>query len=167
MEMLLEACPSFAPRYGEFLERWERNDLFRNADGSYDVPYCLAMDALARHLVAKLEAGEDDMILRVFGQIERLILYADDHSYEVIGMCLLEYLQDLSLYQEKPGLRPEDFRRFMQPETEHFWNALCLFGYGKRLPEGIRIGKRDQALIDRAEAGQPILPNLSVWNNPK
>ena len=167
MGMLLDACPSFSPCYGEFLEEWNQNDLCRNAEGGYDLPHYILMSDLARHLIAMLEAGEDDVILRVFGQVERLLLYADDYSNEVIGIGLLEDLQNLNLYRENPGVRPEDFRRFMQPETEHFWNMLYVFWCGKHLPEGIRIGEREQALIDEADGGRPLLPDLSVWNKRK
>ena len=167
MKMLLDACPSFAPRYTEFLEEWEQNEVCRNAEGGYDLPYYIAMSDLAQHLIGKLEAGEDDMILKFFDQIERLLLYGDDYSNEVVGVGLLEDLQNENLYREHPTVRPEEFRRFMQPETEHFWNMLYVFWCGKHLPEGVRIGKREQALIDEAEGGRPLLPDLSVWKSRK
>jgi hypothetical protein len=131
--VLLDACPSFAPAWDEFLSDWqdERNDL----------PLYLALGDLARHLCALLAVGKTETFPAVFAAVERLITEGDSYVEEAIVIGLLEGLQNANLHT---GTTPEQFRPFLGPEGACFWDALNEFWNGRGgAPDPPRPSERD------------------------
>ena len=155
MVLLLAACPSFEPEYQEFLEEWEDNEFAVDEDGNYALPYYLALAELARHLVRVLQAGDTEEVQRVFNVAEHLLLFGDDSTSTAIGVGLLEDLQNGGNYEaEEISIEREDFRAFMGPEAEFFWNKLYLF-WEHSLPDGVTLSPEQQARLDEWRASLP------------
>lgn len=113
--LLLEACPTFAPEWESFVEEWT---------GKGELPLYLALADLARHLVAKLEAGDTACLLTVFTAVERLIVEGDDYVREAAIIGLLEDVQNSNLHRTT---EPEQFRPFLHAQSERFWDKLYDF----------------------------------------
>ncbi len=62
-EPLLLACPIFVPAWRAFLNEWD--------DSKEELPYCVALGDLARHLVEQIDAGATQNFEAVFDVVER------------------------------------------------------------------------------------------------
>ncbi len=122
MRLLLEACPSFEPKWQQFLEEW---------DESYR-PFYLALCALARHMIDVLQEQDTATIQRLFDAVELLVTRGDGYVSEAITVGLLEDLQNGGFYEaERITVDREDFRQFTGPEAEKFWDKSYLFWEGE------------------------------------
>lgn len=108
-EPLLEADPSFQPRWVAFLEEW--------ADEP-EPPLYLALWSLARHMAEHLEVGRASPLDRTFEVVERWHVDGDAFVSEAATIGLLE------------SLRSRDFEQWMRPETLRWWQKLDRFWNG-------------------------------------
>src|SRR5262245_27568348 len=116
MDILLEACPSFLPKWQSFLEEWQEEE--------GDLTHYLALGEMARHLVEMLERGETQTFPAVFAVVEQLHLKGDDYVQEAATVGLLEDIQNPSFYRTG---NPEQFRTYLGRESERWWNKLYDF----------------------------------------
>lgn len=114
MPILLDACPSFAPAWQEFLAEWRGED---------DLPLYLALGDLAWHLIGLVERGETAELPAVFRVVERWHLEGDEYVHEAATVGLLEDLQNLNLH--KHGTDPAHFRTMLGPESRRCWDDLA------------------------------------------
>jgi len=114
LPMLLDACPSFAPTWQEFLAEWRGED---------DLPLYVALGDLARHLIGLVERGETDELPKVFQVVERWHLEGDEYVREAATVGLLEGLQNLNLHEH--GTAPAQFRAMLRPESLRRWDELA------------------------------------------
>jgi hypothetical protein len=116
MPVLLEACPSFNPKWQTFLDNWKDEDC--------ELPHYLALADFARHLIGMLERGETDTFPAIFAAVERLHLEGEHYVKEAATVGLLEDLQNDGLHT---GTLPEQFREYLGPETTRWWDKLYRF----------------------------------------
>lgn len=116
MGVLIEACPSFTSKWQAFLDEWREE-----AD---DLPHYLALADLARHLIELIERGESASLTTVFAAVERLQVEGDQWVREAATIGLLEDLQNLNLHNTT---NPEQFRQFLSPVSERWWDKLYRF----------------------------------------
>lgn len=114
-EPLLEAEPSFIPIWKAFLEEWQSEP---------EPPLYLALSSLARHLIARLRAGETDGFHAVFEVVERWHLQGDAYVREAASVGLLEDLQNTDLHQNTV---PTNFEPWLRPESWRWWGKLDRF----------------------------------------
>lgn len=112
---MLNACPSFEPMWVGFLNEWR---------GQGEVPVYIALGGLARHLVATLANGDIATLSAVFKVVERWLLEGSHYVREAASLRLLENLQNESLHETT---RPEDFERFLMPESLKWWRNVERF----------------------------------------
>jgi hypothetical protein len=91
MDVLLNACPSFAPRWQVFQDEWRAE--------SNDLPLYLILAAFARHLVDMMERGETAQLSLIFEAVEQLHVEGDHYVQEAATVGLLEDLQNLNLHK--------------------------------------------------------------------
>jgi hypothetical protein len=115
LPLLLESCPSFAPKWQEFLEEWNEQ--------TSDLQY-LALAEYARHLIEMLERDETTDFPAVFAAVERLHVEGDPWVKEAATVGLLESLQNTNLHSTT---KPEQFRPFLGPESSRWWDKLYDF----------------------------------------
>jgi hypothetical protein len=111
-EPLLDADPGFAPTYAAFLEEYRDEP---------DLPEYLALADLARHLVARLEAGDTARFDAIFDVVERWHVDGDAYVREAASIGLLEDLQNGNLHRTT---RPEDFAPWFKPVTRKWWGFV-------------------------------------------
>src|ERR1700693_1023033 len=99
--VLLDACPSFAPRWIAFQDEWREE-----VD---DLPMYIVLGDFARHLIGMVERGDTARLAAIFAAVERLHVEGDGYRREAATVGLLEDLQNLNLH--KNGTEPEQFRR--------------------------------------------------------
>jgi hypothetical protein len=116
--LMLEVCPSFRPSWEEFLDYW--------ADDK-DPPLYLALADLARHLISMLAKNKTSSFPRIFEVVERWHVEGDHYVKEAATVGLLEDLQNTNLHETT---QPEDFRPFLLPESERWWDKL--YGFWER-----------------------------------
>jgi hypothetical protein len=114
MKPLLEVCPSFMPKWQEFLHKW-RDEV--------DLPLYVALSDLARHLIELVEREETKELPEVVRVVERWHLEGDDYVREAATIGLLEDLQNLNLHQGKTT--PDQFRAMLKPESIREWDELA------------------------------------------
>ena len=113
--LILEACPLFAPAWREFCEEW---------GDEKDLPLYLASADLARHLISLLAAGDTATFAAVFGVVERLHREGDPYVKELATVGILEDIQNGNLHKTT---EPEQFRPYLRPESERWWDKLYAF----------------------------------------
>ena len=113
MPLILEACPSFQ-------ETWDKSD-------DQDLLY-IVMGDLARHLLALHQSGKTDEFVPLCEVIECLHLYGDVYVSELATIGMLESIQNVWGHTETD---PEEFCRFMLPESKKWRNELNDFWAGK------------------------------------
>jgi len=118
-EPMLAADPTFEPAWREFVEEW--------ADEP-DLPQYLALADFARHLIARLERGETAVFESVFEVVERWHLEGEHYVREAATVGLLESLQNTNLHEG--ATCPDDFVRWLRPETRRWWDKLERFWGG-------------------------------------
>lgn len=121
MELLVKACPSFAPQWdegsqGDFL------DLEGNLLGY------VALGGFAHHLVRLAIAGRIEEFPAVFEVVERLHLEGDDYVREAATIGLLEGIQNIA---SNRSLDQALFEPFLLPESRKWWDRLNDFWAGK------------------------------------
>jgi hypothetical protein len=114
MPKLIETCPSFVPKWQEFLAEWRGED---------DLPLYIALADLARHLIGLVERGEMDEMPAVFRVVERWHVEGDEYVREAATVGLLEALQNLNLHEH--GTNPAQFRAMLGPQSLRCWDELA------------------------------------------
>ena len=107
--MILEACPSFQ-------ETWIRSD-------DQDL-LNIVMGDLARHLLSLYQIRRKEEFGPLCEVIERLQLDGDRHVRELATIGILETIQNVWNH-------PEEFCRFLLPESKKWWKELNDFWTGK------------------------------------
>jgi hypothetical protein len=126
MNVLLKACPSFAPEWEAFQEEWR--------DDSKDLPLYLILGDFAQHIVVIMERGETAQLVEIFKAVEQLHVDGDDFVQEAATVGLLEDLQNHNAHRN--GTDPEQFRPYLGPESEYWWNKVDRFWqYGEMLSD--------------------------------
>ena len=115
MPMMLGACPSFENKWCEFLEEW-RDDP--------DPPLYLALSELARHLIGMLARHDVASFPAVFAVVERWHVEGNAYVAEAATVGLLEDLQNSNLHE---STEPEQFRPYLMPESNKWWDKLYAF----------------------------------------
>jgi hypothetical protein len=116
MGVLVGACPSFAPHWQSFLEESQ------NEPG--ELPDYLALSDFARHLIRMLERGDTETFPAIFSAVERLHVEGEHYVKEAATVGLLEDLQNLNLHS---ATEPEQFRKYLGPESQRWWDKLYRF----------------------------------------
>ena len=116
MGLVLDACPSFGPVWQAFLNSWNEE-----VD---DLPLYLALSDLARHLIGLEERSEIAVLLATFRVVERWHSEGDEYVREAATVGLLEDLQNLHLHTVT---EPEQFRKYLGPVSERWWDKLYRF----------------------------------------
>ena len=116
MPAMLDACPSFVPRWQELLAQWDDED---------DLPLYVPLGDLARHLMGLVEREETDELPAVFRVVERWHTEGDERVRDAATVGLLENLQNLNLHDS--GTNPEQFRALLGPESQRCWDELAAF----------------------------------------
>ena len=114
-EILLNACPSFGPKWQEFLDEW-RNEP--------DPPIYLALAEFARHIIDLLANRDTAQFPMVFDAIERMHTEGEGFVKEAATIGLLEALQNTNLHQTT---EPEQFRPYLRTVSESWWDKLYDF----------------------------------------
>ncbi len=113
MPIILEACPSFQ-------ETWDKSD-------DQELLY-VVMGALAHHLLDLYHArciGEFGLLCEA---IERLHTNGDGYVRELATIGILEAIQNVWGHTDTD---PEEFCRFLLPESRKWWKELNDFWAGK------------------------------------
>ncbi len=110
---LLQACPSFKPIYDES----DNKDLLYSLGGDF-----------AHHLLTLLQNGEISEFPAVAEMIERLHIEGDSYTKEFATIGLLEGIQNV---WSNKGTDPENFRTFLLPLSQKYWQSLNDFWDGK------------------------------------
>ncbi len=118
MELLLEACPSFAPQWQDFLEEWQ---------DERPLPTYLALGALAVHLVRLVEVSDRGEFDATFRVIE--VLHRDGEHYvrEAATIGILEESQNTNHHRTTS---PGEFLPFLGVESKRWWSKLERFWDG-------------------------------------
>lgn len=113
--VLLDAYPSFAPEWQQFVAEWS---------DEVELPLYIALGDLARNVVLKVSVGETSDLPDLFMAIERLLTHGDHWVREAATIGLLENLQNIARHETS---ELEKIRAFLQPESERQWNKLNAF----------------------------------------
>ncbi|WP_207064411.1 DUF7674 family protein [Niveibacterium umoris] len=116
IEVLVEACPSFAPLWAAHLAEWG-NDVLYIATGEF-----------ASHLLAIYREGDQLQLARVAVAIERLHTEGSPWVKELATIGVLEGVQNI---WANSGEDPESFGALLLPASRRAWNALNNFWSGK------------------------------------
>jgi hypothetical protein len=114
-DLVIEACPSWEPKWKEFTDEWK---------GEPELPIYLALADFSRHLIAMLERNETEQFPRIFGVIERFHIEGDGFAKEAATIGILESLPNTGLHISTD---PEQFRPYLKPDSEKWWNKLYEF----------------------------------------
>jgi hypothetical protein len=109
---LVDACPSFAPEWEAFKQRWGE-----------DLQYPALAD-FAWHLVEKLSNGATADLEAAFAAIERLYAEGDEWVRNAVVVGVLESLQNTNKHSRT---NPEQFRPYLGPKSECYWDELYRF----------------------------------------
>ncbi|MFN2455590.1 MAG: hypothetical protein ABR577_15375 [Pyrinomonadaceae bacterium] len=117
MPLFLEACPSFTEKWKEHRAFYEGEDLLYVDLGEF-----------AHHLVELHKENRTDEFPAVFEVIERLHLEGDAYVKEAATIGMLEGIQNVA---GNSGVNPEEFYRYLKPESAIWWRQLNDFWEGK------------------------------------
>ena len=123
-EPMLEADPSFAPRWNAFLAYW--------AD-QREPPLYGALNDLAGHLIEQARCNNTAAFPAVFDVVEAWCVRGDAYVREAAVMGLLEGLQNRILNDTEDGLATPtllDFEAWLKPASRQGWDGLNAFGAG-------------------------------------
>ncbi len=115
-EPMLAALPGFRPEWEEFVAEW--------SEDPEGLPHYLALSSLARYLISLLERKDERGLTDAFGVVEIWHVEGDKYVREAATVGLLEDLQNLNLHTTTDA---EDFRRFLGPESEIWWDKAERF----------------------------------------
>lgn len=110
--LLVEASPSFAGTWTEFLVKW---------NGEPSLPYYLVLGDFARHMCGLMAAGDEQTLKRVFAAIERLHIEGSPYVKEATTIGLLEDLQNSNMHL------PKKFEYYLHPESARWWGKVREF----------------------------------------
>lgn len=113
MPLILKACPSFQ-------ESWEKSD---NKDLLYVV-----MGDLACHLLSLYRDNRTEEFPAVCELVERFHLEGDSYVRELATIGFLEGIQNVWGNNDAD---PEDFCKFLLPESRKWWKELNDFWAGE------------------------------------
>lgn len=113
MDLLVKACPSFEPHWGEFCLEW--ND-------EPEPPLYLALADFSHQLKLMFRKGDTQTFPAVFNVIERLHREGDKYVKESVTIGILESLQ---IEDESPAIY-----EYLGPESARWWNKLDRFWKG-------------------------------------
>jgi hypothetical protein len=116
LPLLVEASPSFAEEWSEFQVEWA---------GEPSLPHYIILGAFARHMCDLLFEGNDYALTKIFAVIERLHNEGSTYVKDASTVGLLEDLQNTNIH--RPATSPEQFERFLLPETERYWKKVIAF----------------------------------------
>ncbi|MDQ3143927.1 MAG: hypothetical protein M3Q57_03495 [Pseudomonadota bacterium] len=124
IEPMLVACPSFEPRWHEFLDEWVGNPILFEDGSDGELPMYLALGDLANHLIEKLESGETKDFPTIFGVVEDWNVHGEHYVAEAATIGLIEDLTNEHRYRR---LKPDDMLPWLGPESAKSWHALLEF----------------------------------------
>ena len=119
--MLVEACPSFALQWEQFLAEWAEEP---------DLPIYVALSDFARHLSVLLADNNGQVLQRVFSVVERFIVEGDGYVSEAAIVGIIEDLQNTNLHE---GTTPDQYLPFLLPQTRRWWAKVQAFWSKGRL----------------------------------
>ncbi len=119
MDVLLSASPTFAEHWDAFRREWTNE--------AEEPPLYLALSGFARHIIAFLEAKDDERLRRIFESVERLHVEGDEYVREAATVGLLENLQNSDFHRTT---EPEQFRSFLHPASLTWWDRVDSFWKG-------------------------------------
>jgi hypothetical protein len=126
MPRLLEACPSFTVRWGAI----EHDDMHVEETGER-LGYSDSWE-FAKHPVSLQGQCSTAEMDAVFAVIERLTVDGDQY---VRNLAMIGYLEDVqNCAIRDPIVRPEDFERYLGPESTINWHRLNAMWAGEPLP---------------------------------
>lgn len=114
--LLVEASPGFSAEWIEFQAEWVDEP---------SLPHYIVLCDFARHMCRLLSEGHDLTLARVFEVVERLHNEGSVYVKEAATIGLLEDLQNTNLHL--PTTKPEQFERFLLPETKRYWRKVEAF----------------------------------------
>jgi hypothetical protein len=117
MPLLLEACPSFTEKWKEHRAFYQDEDLLYVDLGEF-----------ADHLVELHKSNRTGEFPALFEIIEKLHLEGDAYVKEAATIGMLEGLQNVA---GNSGVDPEEFSRYLKPESVKGWRRLNDFWEGK------------------------------------
>jgi hypothetical protein len=117
-EPLLLADPSFRAQHDAFVADWAEEP---------ELPSYLLLADYARHLAAKLEAGETSCFAGIFDVVEAWHINGDPYVREAATIGLLEDLQNPSNYK---CATPTDFLPWLRPVSKRWWVRVEAFWAG-------------------------------------
>jgi hypothetical protein len=117
MPLFLEACPSFNEKLKEHRAFYEDDDLLYPELGEF-----------AHHLVELHKANRTEGFPAVFEVVERLHLEGDAYVKEAATIGMLEGIQNVA---GNSGVNPEEFFRYLKPESAKWWRQLNDFWEGQ------------------------------------
>lgn len=120
MQVLVEACPSFASRFAA----GEAADYL---DDRGDVLEYLALGDLARHILSLITAGRLNELPATFAVVERLHIEGDHYVREAATIGLLEALQNIALHRK---MEKSWITNWLGPQTKKWWDRLDDFWAG-------------------------------------
>lgn len=118
-EPLLEADPSFQPRWAAFLAEWHDDA---------DPPLYIALSSLAEHVLDRLKNKDTQNFDDIFAVVERWHLEGDNYVAEAASIGFLESIQNQSGGNNRNGVTVE---RWLGPETLRWWIKLDRFWEGE------------------------------------
>jgi len=116
VELILEACPSFE-------DEWKQH----RAEYGDDLLY-VAAGSLARHLLVLHKCNRQDCFPALGAVIERLHTEGSPWVKEFATIGILESVQNVWMNE---GADPEDFCRWLGPESRKWWSNVNDFWSGK------------------------------------
>lgn len=116
LSLMTEVCPSFRPIWDAYLAD-------AKTDGGEPLTY-VALGDLARHVIAMFERGDTQCFAQVFDIVERWHVDGEHWVREAATVGFLESLQNMNLHTTT---EPEQFRQFLRPESERWWDKLFDF----------------------------------------
>jgi hypothetical protein len=117
MQMLVDACPSFASRFAVGVA----SDYL---DDGGDVLDYIALGDLARHILDLISAGKLDELPRTFAVVERLDVEGEHYVREAATVGRLESLQN---HAEHRRLEKSSITVWLGPQSRRWWDRLNNF----------------------------------------
>ena len=130
MSLLVDACPSYADRFQQYVA--DNYD-----DGDERLLYCELGD-FAHHLCDLLERQDTSEFAAVFRVAESLLVDGDAYVKEAATIGLLEGIQNVA--SNRDSMTADQFEPFLDVEAAKWWRELNAFWQGDRryVGEGLR-----------------------------
>lgn len=131
MNRMLAACPSFVPKWEEFLAEWVDDPALPEDGGDGSLPLYLALSDLTNHLIQNLEAGQTQEFPAVFAVVEQWINHGEHYVSEA---AVVGFLEDLSAKGRYKKATPHAFVMWLGPQSRKWWAEVIDFW--ERLDKG-------------------------------